>query len=124
MNPIPLYKMLVLTMHDENIYAERVIRAGARGFLMKDEYRSMIVESIRKIISGKIVLSEEMTSTFLEGLMSDHSEKTKNIVEKLTHREMDVFQLVGQGYKTYEIAQQLNISPKTVGTHRYKIKTN
>ena len=118
----PNIKMLVLSMFDEELYAERAIRAGANGYLMKEELRGIIVNAIRQIMSGKLFLSEKMTSKFLNDLLFDQSEKVGNSIEKLTNRELEVFQLIGQGYKSLEIAQKLNVSVKTIGTHRFRIQ--
>ncbi len=115
-------KTLVLSMFDEELYAERVIRAGANGYLMKEELRGTIVKAIRTIINGGLFLSDNMTSRFLNNLLLNQSEQIGNSIEKLSNRELEVFQLIGQGYKTIEIADMLNVSAKTIGTHRFRMQ--
>ncbi len=118
----PIIKTFVLSMLDENIYAERAIRAGARGYLMKEEVKSTIVTAIRQIIAGKIYLSDNMVSKVLDTLLYDQSKTIKTGLEKLTNRELEVLQLIGEGYKTNDIAEKLNVSVKTVGTHRFRVQ--
>ncbi len=118
----PDLKTLVLSMHDENLYAERAIRAGAMGYLMKEELRGTIVKAIRQIMDGKIYLSENMISKFLDDFMFDQQEKIGPNIDKLSDRELEVFQLIGQGYKTNEIAKKLDVSVKTIGTYRMRMQ--
>ncbi len=118
----PKIQTFVLSMYDETIYAERVIRVGARGYLMKEELRGAIIKAIRHVMSGKIYLSENMVSRFFDNLLFDQSEKVGTTIEKLTNRELSVLQLIGKGCKTSEIAQKLNVSVKTIGTHRFRIQ--
>jgi DNA-binding NarL/FixJ family response regulator len=118
----PALPVLILSMHDESLYAERVIRSGARGYVMKHEMTSTIVNAIRQVMSGKIFLSEKMTSRLLDNLMFDQPQKITNPVEKLTDRELEVFRLMGQGTRTSEIAGKLKVSVKTIDTHRLRIK--
>ena len=115
-------KTLVLSMFDEELYAERVIRAGANGYLMKEELRGTIVSAIRTILAGQLFLSDKMTARFLNDLLFDQSNQIGNSIEKLSNREFEVFQLIGQGYKTIEIAEKLNVSAKTIGTHRFRMQ--
>ncbi|MCP4129646.1 MAG: response regulator transcription factor [bacterium] len=122
-NRYPSVPVLVLSMHDEALYAERAIRAGARGYIMKHEMTGIIVKAIRQIIEGKIFLSEKMTSRFLDGLMYNQANKIGATIETLTDRELEVFQLVGHGHSTREIARKLNLSVKTIDTYRLRIKT-
>ena len=109
-------------MFDEELYAERVIRAGANGYLMKEELRGTIVSAIRTILAGQLFLSDKMTARFLNDLLFDQSNQIGNSIEKLSNREFEVFQLIGQGYKTIEIAEKLNVSAKTIGTHRFRMQ--
>ena len=118
----PDLPILILSMHDESLYAERAIRSGARGYIMKQEMTDKIVDAIRKIMSGKIYLSDEMSSKLLDSLMYKESDKIENPVDKLTDRELEVFQLIGNGFKSLEIAKKLCISTKTVDTYRQRIK--
>lgn len=118
----PDIKTLVLSMHDENLYAERSIRAGANGYLMKEELRGTIVKAIRHIMKGKLFLSEKIVTKFLDDLMFDQQETEERDIDKLSNRELEVFRLIGRGYKTNEIAKMLNVSAKTINTHRYRLQ--
>ncbi len=113
---------MVLSMYDESLYAERAIRAGARGYVKKEEFTNTIVKAIRQVLSGKIYLSETMTSRLLDNLIYDQSERLAVSTEKLTNRELEVLSLVGNGYSTIEIAKELNLSVKTISTHRLRIR--
>jgi DNA-binding NarL/FixJ family response regulator len=113
---------MVLSMYDETLYAERAIRAGARGYVKKEEFTNTIVKAIRQVLSGKIYLSETMTSRLLDNLIYDQSERLAVSTEKLTNRELEVLSLVGNGYSTIEIARELNLSVKTISTHRLRIR--
>ncbi len=121
-NDYPGIQTIVLSMYDENIYAERVIRVGARGYLMKEEMRGAIIKAIRQVINGKIYLSEKMVSKFFDNFLYDQPDKVGSSIEKLTNRELMVFQLIGEGCKSSEIASKLNISVKTIGTHLFRIQ--
>ena len=113
--------VLVISMHDESLYAERVLRAGARGYIMKQEGGKKLMEAIRKVLGGQIYVSEKMSSTLLESL-SGQTGKSKSPIEQLSDREFEVLQLLGQGKGTSEIATQLHLSVKTVDAHRANIK--
>ncbi len=113
---------MVLSMYDESLYAERAIRAGATGYVKKEEFTNTIVKAIRQVLSGKIYLSETMTSRLLDNLIYDQSERLAVSTEKLTNRELEVLSLVGNGYSTIEIAKELNLSVKTISTHRLRIR--
>jgi len=119
----PNLPVLVLSMHDETLYAERAIRAGARGYVMKHEMTGTIVKAIRHIMNGKIFLSERMTSRLLDELMFNQNHKIGTSIETLTNRELEVFQFIGEGYRTSDIARKLNLSVKTIDTYRLRIKT-
>ncbi len=118
----PSLPILVLSMHDENLYAERVIRAGAKGYIMKHEMTGIIVDAIRKILNGEIFLSEKMTSRLIDSLHGCQSENITNPIEQLTNRELEVFQMIGQGFRSTEIAEKLDLSVKTVDTYKLRIK--
>ncbi len=122
-NRYPKMPILVLSMHDESIYAERAIRAGAKGYIMKHEMTGAIVTAIRSILEGKLYLSENMTSKFLEKVMNINGNKFKSPLDGLTNRELEVFQLIGEGVRTRDIAAKLNLSIKTIDTYRLRIKT-
>lgn len=117
----PGVAVLVISMHDESLYAERVLRAGARGYIMKQEGGKKLMEAIRHVLSGKIYLSEKMSATILESL-GRGSKDGRGSMENLTDREFEVFQLLGTGKGTREIAEQIHLSPKTVEAHRANIK--
>ena len=118
----PDLPILILSMYDESIYAERAIRAGARGYVMKQEMTGTIVNAIKKIMEGKIYLSDDMSSKLLDELMFKQNVRIGNTIEKLTDRELEVFQLIGHGYKTQDIASKLCLSIKTIDTYRIRIK--
>lgn len=118
----PELPVVVLSMHDEELYAERVIRAGARGYLMKEAGGERVLEAVRQVLDGRIYLSAAMTTSLLSGLGGHGAEHSRSPFARLTDREMEVFQLVGKGKSTREIALLLNVSPKTVDVHRGHIK--
>ncbi len=115
--------VLVLSMHDESLYAERVLRAGGQGYIMKHEGGEKIMAAIRQVLSGRIYLSEKMSDRLLGRLAGRQASPTVSpSVDKLTDREFEVFQLIGQGRTTREISQHLRVSVKTVEVHRVNIQ--
>lgn len=112
--------MLVASMHDETLYAERVLSAGARGYINKQEAQDSIIRAIRQVLSGKVYLSQKMTDRLLSGMV-DANNETRDI-DSLSNRELQVFELIGEGVSTSQIAEQLNISVKTIETHQSHIK--
>jgi DNA-binding NarL/FixJ family response regulator len=118
----PELPVLIVSMHDEALYAERVLRAGARGYIMKQEGGKKLLLAIRQVLTGQIYVSEKMSARILETFSGRRSEKSASPVARLSDREFEVFQLIGQGKGTKEIAQHLNLSVKTVEVHRAKIK--
>lgn len=118
----PQLPILVVSMHDEALYAERVLRAGGRGYIMKQEGGKKLMEAIRQVLQGKIYVSEKMSAKILEIFSGRRAEAAKSPVESLSDREFEVFQLVGQGQGTRQIAQHLHLSIKTVEVHRANIK--
>ena len=112
--------MLVASMHDETLYAERVLAAGARGYINKQEAQENIIRAIRQVLAGKVYLSEAMTERLLNGLVDVRDEKRD--IERLSNRELQVFELIGQGVPVSQIANQLNLSIKTIETHQANIK--
>ena len=118
----PDLAVLVISMHDEVVYAERALRAGARGYIMKDAGGENLLAAIRQILRGEIYVSPRMSARILEGLSTPRPRGSSSPIEKLTDREFEVFQLIGQGKSTREIAQQLHLSTKTVDVHRSNIK--
>jgi DNA-binding NarL/FixJ family response regulator len=112
--------MLVASMHDETLYAERVLAAGARGYINKQEAQERIISAIRRVLRGKVYLSERMTERLLSGMVD--SSREKRDIDSLSNRELQVFELIGQGISTGRIAQRLNLSTKTIETHQAHIK--
>lgn len=114
--------VLVITIQDESVYAERVLRAGAEGFLSKEAAAEKLLEAIDAILAGEIYLSRASTSRILGRVLRDTGETDEPAVRKLTDRELHVFQMIGTGLGTKEIADHLNLSRKTVESYREKIK--
>lgn len=119
----PGLRVLVISMHNEAIYAERVLRAGGRGYIMKHEDGRKILDAIRQVLGGKVYLSERMAAQVLETFSGRRADSGMSPVEQLTDREFEVFRLIGQGRSTKEIATELHLSTKTVEVHRIKIKS-
>lgn len=115
--------VLVLSMHDESIYAERAIRAGARGYVMKKESMDIVVLAIHEILSGKMYMSEELKQRLLGKLLTNPTETQQSPLDSLTNREMEVFHLIGSGLSNRHIAKKLSLSVKTVETYRFRIIT-
>lgn len=112
--------MLVASMHDETLYAERVLAAGARGYINKQEAQDRIIPAIRQVLGGKVYLSQHMTERLLSGMVDATGEKRD--IDSLSNRELQVFELIGQGVTTSHMAEQLNLSTKTIETHQAHIK--
>ena len=100
----PKVQVLILSMHDESLYAERAIRAGARGYIMKHEMTDTIVKAINRIMDGKIYLSENMSFKILDGLVYNQNEKINDTIDKLSDRELEILRFIGEGNRTHEIA--------------------
>jgi len=118
----PKVAMIVLSMHDERVYAERSIRAGARGYIMKRESTKKIIDAIHEVLKGNMYLSKELTELFAEKFVSGAPANGDQPIAQLSDRELEVFQLIGQGYETREIAKSLNVNIKTVQTYCTRIK--
>ena len=114
--------VIVLSMHDESLYAERALRAGARGYVMKRETAKNVVAAIRRVLDGKLYLSENLTAHFAERFVDPRANLTTSAVSLLSDRELEVFQLLGQACETREIAEKLNVSMKTVQAFCARIK--
>ena len=112
--------MLVASMHDESLYAERVLAAGARGYINKQEAQDRIIQAIRQVLSGKVYLSQQMTDRLLSGMVDASNDKRD--IDSLSNRELQVFELIGRGVATSQMAEQLNLSVKTIETHQAHIK--
>ena len=114
--------ILVISMHDESLYAERVLRAGALGYITKQEMTADVVVAVRQVLWGKRYLSARMVDAILGKIVSGQGGDEDNPVNLLSNRELEVFQLIGQGFRRGEIADMLNLSVKTIGTYRESIK--
>jgi DNA-binding NarL/FixJ family response regulator len=112
--------MLVASMHDESLYAERVLAAGARGYINKQEAQERIIPAIRQVLNGKVYMSEFMTEKILNNMVSGADEK--HGIKSLSNRELQVFEMIGQGIAPGKMAKQLNLSVKTIETHQAHIK--
>jgi len=116
-------RMLVWSMHSESLYAERALRAGAMGYINKDQATDKIVEAIRRVLDGKVYLSDAMAEKMLQRTVGGgRPEATRSPVASLADRELEVFLLIGQGVKTAEIAERLHLSVSTVETYRDRIR--
>jgi len=118
----PEVVLLVVSMHDEALYAQRALRAGARGYIMKNEGGEKLVEAIRQVLQGKTYVSEKMSGQALEAFSGRSPQADDITIGKLTDREFEVFGLIGQGLTTGEIGRRLRLSPKTVETHRLHVR--
>jgi DNA-binding NarL/FixJ family response regulator len=114
--------VLILSMHDESLYAERALRAGAMGYITKSEEAAEVILAVRSVLAGKIYLSQEMTSTFLEGLTTRGVRVSPHSVDRLTDRELQVLDLIGRGRTSQEIGEVLKLGISTVDTYRARIK--
>jgi len=119
----PELLMLVVSMHDESLYADRVLRAGARGYITKHEGGEKLMEAIRHVLSGKIYVSESMSAHILEVFSGGQTRLDRSSIEKLSDREFEVFESLGEGLSSQQIANKLHLSAKTVDAHRANIKT-
>ena len=117
----PGLKILVFSMHDEMLYAQRAIRAGAKGYLMKGAATGKLIEAIGRVMSGEIYLSTLVSNQILHGLSGKRGPEQFGL-ERLTDRELEVFELLGHGKSTGQISEMLHISPKTVDAHRFNLK--
>jgi DNA-binding NarL/FixJ family response regulator len=115
----PELPILVLSIHDESLYAERSLRAGAFGYVMKQELTKKLVLAIRRVLRKEIYL---MSTVLLSKIFSRRSDKGSSPLEPLSDRELEIFLLIGRGYSTRQIAEQLNLSTKTIEAHREHIK--
>jgi len=120
--PAPKLPILVMSMHDEGLFAERALRAGAQGYIMKQEASEKILTAIHRVLAGEIYLSEVMKEKMLHRVVSHKKEETGFAIEQLSDRELEVFQLIGNGYSTRQIAERLNLSVKTIDSYREHLK--
>ena len=114
--------VLVLSMHDEALYAERVLRAGAKGYISKSAASATLTEAIEQVLAGKIYLGEKMTAFMLEKITNPRGAGATSRMDLLADRELEVFQLIGKGYNGREIAEQLHLGETTIDTYRARIK--
>jgi DNA-binding NarL/FixJ family response regulator len=118
----PEVPVLVMSMHDESLYAERLLRAGARGYVMKQAGGETVLGAIRCVLSGRVYLSPKMSEKLLDSFTGRRPRGSNSPIEQLSDREFEIFELLGEGKSTREIARQLHLSPKTVDVHRSHIK--
>ena len=118
----PEVDLLVYSMYDENIYAERALRAGASGYLMKTEPPSRLVEAIRRVERGEVYLSGDMKTQILGGIEASAASEPHFAIDELTDREREVFQLLGEGHSVEEIQEALGLTRKTIETYRRRAK--
>lgn len=119
---IPSLPILVLSMHEESFYAERCLRAGARGYIMKKEAIEQVENALRTILSGKVYLSQSLSDQFLLAVARGESARGATPVDRLTDRELQVFECIGQGLGASEIAKKLRLSVKTIESYQAKLK--
>jgi DNA-binding NarL/FixJ family response regulator len=109
-------------MHDESLYAERALRAGADGYIMKQEATEKVMEAIRHVLRGEIYVSEKLASKMLHQFVAGRTPPGSSLIQRLSDRELEVFQLIGQGHGTRQIAEELHLSVKTIESYRAHIK--
>jgi DNA-binding NarL/FixJ family response regulator len=114
--------VLLLSMHDETIYAERAMRAGANGYIMKQEATEKVLVAIRRILQGEVYLSERLTSTMIHQYVHGAGAGKSSPLLSLTDRELEIFRLIGEGHSTRQIADELHLSVKTIESHQAHIK--
>ncbi len=119
---LPDLPVLIMSMHDESLYAERALRAGAKGYVMKHEASDRILTAIRSVIAGDLYLSEKMKEKMLHRLVRSRKNEVVFTIDTLSDREMEVFQLIGNGFGTRQIAEKLNLSVKTIDSYREHLK--
>ncbi len=118
----PQVKLLAVSMHDESLFAERCIRAGAQGFVNKQQAPEQLINAIERVLSGKIYLSQDVTERMISRSIGALEDEHLSPIEKLSDRELEVFEQIGQGETTRQIASKLNLSAKTIETYRENIK--
>jgi DNA-binding NarL/FixJ family response regulator len=118
----PAVTVLVLSMHDESLYAERALRAGARGYVMKREAAKKVIEAIHCVLAGQLYVSDKIAALMAEKFVEGRTDATASPIEQLSNRELEVFQLLGLGHNTRQIADHLHIGFKTVQVYSARIK--
>lgn len=119
---LPDMPILIVSMHDESLYAERVLRAGANGYIMKEEVSQSVILAIRRVLKGDIFISDRMRQKILRGVAGQRTPSATSSIERLSDRELEVFRLIGHGHGTRQIAGDLHLSVKTIETYRAHIK--
>jgi DNA-binding NarL/FixJ family response regulator len=114
--------ILVLSMHDESVYAERALRAGANGYIMKQEATDKVLVALRRILAGEVYVSERFAARLLGQMVSRPGQARRTPIASLSDRELEVFQLIGEGHGTRQIAEELHLSVKTVESYQAHIK--
>jgi len=118
----PNLPSLIVSMHDESLFAERSLRAGARGYIMKQEALEKVLVGIRRVLNGEIFVSDTITTRMLEKFVSGSAREANSPIGLLSNRELTVFRMIGQGLKTSQIAEKLHLSVKTIESYRSHIK--
>ena len=118
----PVLPVLILSMHDESMYAERALRAGAQGYIMKQEASEKVLLALRRILGREIYVSERVSNRILQRYIGSPGEARPSSIADLTDRELEVFRLIGEGHSTRQIAEELHISVKTVESYQSHIK--
>jgi DNA-binding NarL/FixJ family response regulator len=118
----PRLPVIVFSVHDESLYAERALLAGAKAYLMKDEVSENIIKAIRTVLNGEIYVSDAISKKFLHKIAGDKAGTAKTPIESLSDREFEIFRLIGEGLKASQMAKQLHLSIKTIETYRSRIK--
>lgn len=118
----PDLPVLVISMHDEHLYAERVLRAGGRGYIMKQEGPEKMKEAILKVLGGQVYASERTAAAILDALSRPRTAASASVLSRLTDRELEILRMIGQGKESRIISDELHISIKTVDTHRGHLK--
>lgn len=114
--------ILVLSMHDESLYAERVLRAGATGYITKHQAADEVLSAIRRVLAGEVYMSEKMTSVFLKSLTATGVKRIPRPIDRLTDRELEVLDMIGRGHTTRQISDTLQLGVATIDTYRARIK--
>ncbi len=118
----PDLKIMVLSMHDESFYAERVLRAGAKGYVTKAEVATKVIDGLRAVLAGDIYVSQKIAEKMLRKMVGGKNKVDMFPLDRLSDREFEVFELIGQGLQSKEVAERLHLSSKTIDAHRDHIK--
>jgi DNA-binding NarL/FixJ family response regulator len=118
----PDLPVLVVSMHDESLYADRALQAGARGYIMKSEAEAEVVKAIRRLLDGGVFLSEDLSNKILLQYAGVSVDADETPIDQLSDRELEVFEYMGRGFTTREIAEKLVLSPKTIDSYRARVK--